>query len=226
MIYFDKVSKIYSPTSIALEDVSFTITPAEFVSIVGPSGAGKTTLLKLLLAEERPTTGKVFFESNDIHLLARRELPGYRRRIGMVFQDYRLLPHMTAYENVAFALEAAGKPDGDITNDTMQVLELVGLSDKLWHFPNELSGGEKQRVAIARAIVTRPDVVIADEPTGNLDPLNTMEIIKLLEKVNDLGTIVLLATHDKEIINALKRRVVTLDKGRLIRDEQRGKYVL
>lgn len=226
MIYFDKVSKVYSQTSIALEDVSFNIIPKEFVSLVGPSGAGKTTLLKLLLAEERPTSGKVFFESNDIHTLTRRELPALRRRIGMVFQDYRLLSHMTAYENVAFALEAAGRPDEEIQTDTVQVMEIVGLQDKAWHFPSELSGGEKQRVAIARAIVTRPDVIIADEPTGNLDPLNTMEIIKLLEKINDLGTIVLLATHDKEIINALKRRVVTLDRGRVVRDEQRGKYVL
>lgn len=226
MIYFSNVSKVYSPTSIALEDISFTITPAEFVSIVGPSGAGKTTLLKLLLAEERPTAGKIFFESSDVHSLSKYELPRLRRRMGMVFQDYRLLPHKTAYENVAFALEAAGKPDEDIQSDVTQVLELVGLMDKAWHFPSELSGGEKQRVAIARAIVTRPDVVIADEPTGNLDPLNTREIVKLLEKINDLGTTVLLATHDKEIINALKRRVVTLDKGRLIHDEQRGKYVL
>lgn len=226
MIYFSNVSKVYSQTSIALEDVSFTITPAEFVSIVGPSGAGKTTLLKLLLAEERPTAGKIFFESSDVHSLSKYELPQLRRRMGMVFQDYRLLPHKTAYENVAFALEAAGKPDEDIQSDVTQVLELVCLMDKAWHFPGELSGGEKQRVAIARAIVTRPDVVIADEPTGNLDPLNTREIVKLLEKINDLGTTVLLATHDKEIINALKRRVVTLDKGRLIHDEQRGKYVL
>jgi cell division transport system ATP-binding protein len=226
MIYFDNVSKIYSATSIALEDVSFSIVPKEFISLVGPSGAGKTTLLKLLLAEERPTAGKVFFESNNIHELSRGELPALRRRIGMVFQDYRLLSHMTAYENVAFALEAAGQPDEEIRNDTVQVLELVGLQDKAWHFPSELSGGEKQRVAIARAIITRPDVVVADEPTGNLDPLNTLEIIKLLEKINDLGTIVLLATHDKEIINALKRRVVTLDRGRVIRDEQKGKYVL
>lgn len=226
MIYFDKVSKIYSPTSIALEDVSFNVIPKEFVSIVGSSGAGKTTLLKLLLAEERPTAGKVFFESNDVHTLTRRELPELRRRMGMVFQDYRLLSHMTAYENVAFALEAAGRPDEEIQNDTVQVLDIVGLQDKAWHFPNELSGGEKQRVAIARAIVTRPDVIIADEPTGNLDPTNTWEIVKLLEKINDLGTIVLLATHDKEIINGLKRRVVTLDRGKVVRDEQRGKYVL
>ena len=226
MIYFDKVSKIYSPTSIALEDVSFTIKPNEFVSLVGQSGAGKTTLLKLLLAEERPTSGQIFFESSDIHALLKHELPLVRRRMGVVFQDYRLLPMKTAFENVAFALEAAGRPDADISSDVIQVLELVGLADKIWNFPHELSGGEKQRVAIARAIVTRPDVVIADEPTGNLDPLNTRDIIRLLEKVNDLGTTVLLATHDKEIIDSLERRVVTLDKGRVIRDELRGRDVL
>ncbi len=226
MIYFDKVSKIYSPTSIALEDVSFSIAPKEFISLVGQSGAGKSTLLKLLLAEERPSDGKVFFESNDIHALERHELPKLRRRMGVVFQDYRLLPHKTAYENVAFAMEAAGKSDEDISHDVPQVLELVGLMDKAWHFPHELSGGEKQRVAIARAIVIRPDLIIADEPTGNLDPLNTREIIHLLEKINSLGTTVILATHDKEIINSLERRVVTLEKGKLVRDEQRGRYVL
>ena len=226
MIYFDKVSKVYSPTSIALEDVSFTIAPNEFISVVGQSGAGKSTLLKLLLAEDRPTSGKVFFESSDIHAVPREELPGIRRRMGVVFQDYRLLPQKTAYENVAFALEAGGKEDSDIKQDVPQVLELVGLMDKSWHFPHELSGGEKQRVAIARAIVSRPDVVIADEPTGHLDPLNTWDIIHLLEKVNDLKTTVILATHDKEIINFLKRRVVTLEKGKLVRDEQRGRYVL
>ena len=226
MIYFDKVSKVYSPTSIALEDVSFTIAPNEFISVVGQSGAGKSTLLKLLLAEDRPTSGKVFFESSDIHAVPKEELPEIRRRMGVVFQDYRLLPQKTAYENVAFALEAGGKEDSDIKQDVSQVLELVGLMDKSWHFPHELSGGEKQRVAIARAIVSRPDVVIADEPTGNLDPLNTLEIIRLLEKINDLGTMVILATHDKEIINSLKRRVVTREKGKLVRDEQRGRYVL
>ncbi|QQG42517.1 MAG: cell division ATP-binding protein FtsE [Candidatus Giovannonibacteria bacterium] len=226
MIYFDKVSKVYSPTSIALEDVSFAISPNEFVSIVGQSGAGKSTLLKLLLAEDRPTSGKVFFESSDVHAVPPGELPALRRRMGVVFQDYRLLPQKTAYENVSFALEAAGKGDDDIKQDAPQVLELVGLMDKAWHFPHELSGGEKQRVAIARAIVTRPDVVIADEPTGNLDPLNTWDIIRLLEKINDLGTTVILATHDKEIINSLERRVVTLEKGKVVRDEQRGRYVL
>ncbi len=226
MIYFDKVSKIYSPTSIALEDVSFTVAPKEFVSIVGQSGAGKSTLLKLLLAEDRPTSGKVFFESHDIHAISKKNLPLMRRRIGTVFQDYRLLPARTAYENIAFALEAAGKSDEEIDQDVPQALELVGLADKAWNFPHELSGGERQRVAIARAIVVRPDVVVADEPTGNLDPLNKWEIIKLLEKINHLGTTVILATHDKEVIDSLRRRVVTLEKGKILRDEERGRYVL
>lgn len=226
MIYFDRVSKVYSPTSVALEEVSFTIEPQEFVSVVGQSGAGKSTLLKLLLAEEKPTTGKVFFESLDMHKVRNRDLPAVRRRIGAIFQDYKLLPTKTAYENIAFAMEAAGKTEEDIQQDVPQVLELVGLMDKAWHFPTELSGGELQRVAIARAIVNRPDVIIADEATGNLDPINTWEIINLLEKINELGTTVILATHDKEVINSIKKRVITLEKGRIVRDEKRGKYVL
>lgn len=226
MIYFDKVSKIYSPTSIALEDVSLTVKPGEFISLVGASGAGKTTMLKLLIAEERPSSGKIFFESLDVHSLAQGELPLLRRRIGVVFQDYKLLPSRTAYENVAFALEASDKPDAEIEEAVPQVLELVGLMHRAVHFPYELSGGERQRVAIARAIINKPEVLIADEPTGNLDPIHTWEIIRLLEKVNEMGTVVILATHDKEIIDALGRRVVTLDKGRIIRDEQKGKYVL
>lgn len=226
MIYFDKVSKIYSPTSTALEDVSLTVKPGEFISLVGASGAGKTTMLKLLMAEERPSSGKVFFESLDVHSLAQEELPLLRRRMGVVFQDYKLLPSRTAYENVAFALEASDKLDAEIGEAVPQVLELVGLMNRAVHFPYELSGGERQRVAIARAIVNKPEVLIADEPTGNLDPIHTWEIIRLLEKINEMGTTVILATHDKEIIDALGRRVVTLDKGRIIRDEQKGTYVL
>ena len=217
---------MYSPTSTALEDVSFTIEPKEFISIVGQSGAGKSTLLKLLIAEEKPSSGKVYFETMDVHKIPRTELPYYRRRIGTVFQDFRLLPSKTAYENIAFAMEAAGAADEEIETDVPQVMELVGLVSKAWHFPNELSGGEKQRVGIARAIVNRPDVIIADEPTGNLDPINTMEIIELLKKINSLGTTVILASHDKEIIDSLNRRVITLENGRLIRDSKKGKYVL
>ena len=225
MIFFDNVSKIYSPTSTALEGVTLRIQPKEFVSLVGPSGSGKTTLLRLLIAEERPTEGRVFFDQDEITALRPKELPYLRRRIGKVFQDYRLLPTKTAMENVAFAMEASGKSAEEILHDVPQVLELVGLTDKMSHFPHELSGGELQRVAIARALVNRPEVFLADEQTGNLDPVNTWEIIRLLLKINELGTTVILATHDKEIIDALDRRVIELEKGRVVRDEERGKYI-
>ena len=225
MIFFDNVSKIYSPTSTALEGVTLRIQPKEFVSLVGPSGSGKTTLLRLLIAEERPTEGRVFFDQDEITALRPKELPYLRRRIGKVFQDYRLLPTKTAMENVAFAMEASGKSAEEILHDVPQVLELVGLTDKMSHFPHELSGGELQRVAIARALVNRPEVFLADEPTGNLDPVNTWEIIRLLLKINELGTTVILATHDKEIIDALDRRGIELEKGRGVRDEERGKYI-
>ena len=226
MIYFDRVSKIYSSTSTALEDVSFSIGPQEFVSIVGPSGAGKTTLLKLLIAQEKPTSGRVFFESIDVHSLPRNKLPELRRRIGCVFQDFRLLPNKTAYENIAFAMEAGGRTEEEIVADVPQVLELVGLTAKAWHFPSELSGGEQQRVAIGRAIINQPDVIIADEPTGNLDPLNTVEIIELLKKINELGTTVVLATHNKGVIDSLKKRVITIENGKIIRDDKEGSYIL
>lgn len=226
MIYFDKVSKVYSPISTALEDVSFAVDQSEFVSIVGQSGAGKTTLLKLFLAEEKPTSGNIFLESLDIHALPRKQLHRLRKRIGVVFQDFRLLPTKTAYENIAFAMQASGKTEEEIKKDVPQVLEVVGLIEKSASFPSELSGGERQRVAIARAIINRPDVIIADEPTGNLDPLNVQEIIELLKKINELGTTVLLTTHNKDIINSLGRRVITLEKGRVIRDDKKGKYVI
>ncbi len=226
MVYFDKITKRYSPTVLALDEVSFAIEPQEFVSIVGQSGAGKSTLLKLLLAEEKPTSGKVFFESQDVHSLSRGKLPILRRRIGCVFQDFRLLPSKTAYENIAFAMEAAGKTDEEINESVSQVLEVVGLTDKSWHFPHELSGGEKQRVAIARAIVNQPDLIIADEPTGNLDPLNSREIIEVLKKINEIGTTVFMATHNKDVVNSLGRRVITIEKGKIIRDDKGGRYVL
>ena len=226
MIYFDNVSKIYNAGSVALDSVSFVIEPREFVSIVGQSGAGKSTLIKLLLAEERPTSGKVFFESQNIHKLSRKEIPFVRRKIGAVFQDFRLLPMKTAYENVAFALEAAGRDDAEIASDVPHVLDLVGLADRADYFPHELSGGQKQRVAIARALVNRPEVLVADEATGNLDPINSWEIIRLFGKINELGTTVVLATHNKEIIDTIDKRVVTLENGRVVRDEKRGRYVL
>jgi len=226
MIYFDKVSKIYSPTSIALEDVSFAIDQGEFVSIVGQSGAGKTTLLKLFLAEEKPSSGNIFLESLDINAVPRRQLHLLRKRIGVVFQDFRLLPTKTAYENIAFAMQAAGKMEKEIEKDVPQVLEVVGLVEKSSHFPSELSGGERQRVAIARAIINRPDVIVADEPTGNLDPINVQEIIELLKKIHELGTTVLLTTHNKDIINSLGKRVITLEKGKVVRDDKKGKYLI
>ena len=191
MIYFDKVSKRYADDTLALDDVSFSVAPGEFISIVGHSGAGKTTLIKMLLAEERPTEGSVFFESLNVHTVPRGQIPGLRRRIGTVFQDFRLLPQKTAYENIAFAMEAAGRDDAEIASDVPQVLELVDLAEKIWNFPHQLSGGQKQRIAIARAIINQPDVLIADEPTGNLDPINTHEIVEILKKINDLGTTVI-----------------------------------
>ncbi len=226
MITFDKVSKIYSDDSRALEEVTFAIDPGEFVSIVGHSGAGKTTLLKLLLLEEYPTEGSVLLGETDIHELDKREVSDLRRRIGMIFQDFRLLPHKTAFENIAFAMEAAGREDQDIESDVPYALELVGLLDKAWKFPNQMSGGEKQRLAIARAIVNQPDVLVADEPTGNLDPLNTYEVVQILKKINDLGTTVLLTTHNKGVIDGLGKRVITMDRGRITRDDKEGRYVL
>jgi len=227
MIYFDNVSKLYnSGNSVALEGVSFQVAPKEFVSIVGHSGAGKTTLLKMLIAEDKPTAGQVFFESLDIHKIPRTKLPKYRRKIGTVFQDFKLLPHMTAYENIAFAMEANGRSDEEIRENVPQALALVDLEDKIWNFPGELSGGEKQRVAIARAIVNQPDIIIADEPTGNLDPIATYEVVQILKKINDLGTTVIMTTHNKGVIDELGRRVITMDEGRIVRDDQEGKYVL
>jgi len=226
MIYFDKVSKIYSDKSIALDDVSFDVSPGEFVSVVGHSGAGKTTLLKMIMAEEKPTNGKVFFQSIDIHKVPVKNMNQMRRKIGAIFQDFRLLPHKNAFENISFAMEAAGRTDEEIDSDVPHVLDLVGLSHKMWSFPHELSGGEKQRVAIARAIVNQPDIILADEPTGNLDPLNTHEIIQILKKINDLGTTVFLTTHNKGVIDSLGKRVITMDQGKIVRDDPTGRYVL
>lgn len=227
MIYFDKVTKIYfdgAPAAVA--DVTLSIDPGEFVSIVGHSGAGKTTLLKMLFAEVYPTEGSVYFGSRQISEFTEKELLKLRRNIGTVFQDFRLLPTKNVYENIAFALEVAGKNDEDIQADVPHVLDLVGLADKIWSFPNELSGGEQQRIAIARAIVNQPDVLIADEPTGNLDPINAHDVVEILKKINDLGTTVLLTTHNKTVVDTIGRRVVTMDKGRVIRDDKQGKYVL
>lgn len=226
MIYFDKVSKIYDDATEALKQISLRIEPKEFVSIVGHSGAGKTTLIKMLLAEETPTGGAVFFESTNIHDLKKRDITKLRRRIGTIFQDFRLIPHKTVYENIAFAMEAAGRTDEEILEDVPYVLELVDLVHKAENFPRELSGGEKQRVAIARAIVNRPDVIVADEPTGNLDPINTYDIVQIFKKINDLGTTVILTTHNKGVVEEIGRRVVTMEDGQIVRDDSSGKYVM
>lgn len=226
MIFFDKVSKVYPDNCIAVQDISLSIEPKEFVSIAGHSGAGKTTLLKMFLAEEKPTEGKVFFDSIDVHALDKKEINDFRRRIGMVFQDYRLLENRTIYENIAFTMEAAGRSDEEIEADVPHVLELVDLLPKIWNFPRELSGGEKQRVAIARALVNQPDVIIADEPTGNLDPVNTYDVVQILKRINDMGTTVILTTHNKGIIDSLGKRVITMDHGKIIRDDKEGKYFI
>jgi cell division transport system ATP-binding protein len=225
MIYFDKVTKVYRKGATpSLADVTLTVAGGEFVSVVGHSGAGKTTLLRLLLAEEAPTAGSVFFESVDVQALRRHEIPRYRRRIGSVFQDFKLLPKQTAYENIAFAMEAAGKSDEEIATDVPYALDLVDLGDKRWHFPHELSGGEKQRLAIARALINQPDVLVADEPTGNLDPAATDEVMQILKKINGLGTTVILSSHDKSMVDRLKRRVIELERGKMVRDDEVGKY--
>lgn len=226
MIYFNNVSKKYDKDSIALEDVNLTIKAGEFVSIVGHSGAGKTTLAKMILAEERPTTGSICFESVDIHKLKNKDLTKLRRRIGAVFQDFKLLTNKTAYENIAFAMESVGKSDQEIVNDVPHVLDLVDLSHKIFHFPHQMSGGEKQRLAIARAIINQPEIIIADEPTGNLDPVSTYEVIQILKKINDLGTTVVLTTHNRGVVDSIGKRVITMEKGRVVRDDKDGKYII
>jgi len=226
IVEFQNVYKVYNSRFTALEDVSFKIKPGEFVSIVGISGAGKTTIVKLLIGEEKPTKGRIFFNSYEVNKLKPYQLPAYRRNLGIIFQDFRLLPEKTVFENVAYALEVEGHPQRRINKLVPYLLKMVGLEDKARNFPRELSGGEKQRTAIARAMINQPQLVIADEPTGNLDPFNTWEVIKLLVKINQAGSTVILATHNKEIIDTLGQRVITLEKGRVIRDEQHGQFVL
>ncbi|OGG40714.1 cell division ATP-binding protein FtsE [Candidatus Jorgensenbacteria bacterium RIFCSPLOWO2_01_FULL_45_25b] len=224
MINFQKVTKTYNHKLDALDKVTFKIQPNEFVSLVGKSGAGKSTVIKLLIGEEKPTSGKVLFDTFEVSKLDQKEMPAFRRQVGVIFQDFRLLAKKTAFENVAFALEVEGRPEREINELVPQVLDMVGLKDKAFHFPAELSGGEKQRVAIARAMINRPKVIIADEPTGNLDPFNSWEVIKLLMKINELGSTIILATHDKHIVDALGERVITIEDGRIVNDEATGKF--
>ena len=224
LIALDKESKIYPGEFIALEDVSCKIGQGEFVSLVGASGAGKSTLLKMIYANERPTYGAVYFGGRDIASIPDRLLPFYRRNFGTVFQDFKLLPKKTVFENVAYALEVQGKSNAQIREEVPKILELVGMDDQMDKYPEQISGGEAQRVALARAVISRPRVLIADEPTGNLDPQSTDEIMRLLVKINELGTTVILATHDQTIVNRLHKRVIVLNQGRIVRDDAKGKY--
>ncbi|WP_286955801.1 MULTISPECIES: cell division ATP-binding protein FtsE [Arsenicicoccus] len=227
MIRFDHVSKVYPRTTRpALDDVSASIERGQFAFVVGSSGSGKSTLLRLVLKEETATSGRVQVAGRELERLPRRDVPALRREIGCVFQDFRLLPAKTVTDNVAFALQVIGGRRRDIRRQVGETLEMVGLQDLGRRLPHELSGGEQQRVAIARAIVNRPSILLADEPTGNLDPATSLDIINLLDQINRRGTTVLMATHDDEIVNAMRRRVLELDEGRLVRDDERGEYAL
>ncbi len=226
IIHFKNVSKIYHPHSIGVQGINLRIRSGEFVSIVGASGMGKTTLAKLLIAEERPTHGSIIVGGWDISRIRSSEIPALRRQIGVVFQDFKLLPQKTVFENVAFALEVCGASNAKINQIVPQVLRIVGVEGKADRYPRQLSGGEQQRVVVARSLVHRPKILVADEPTGNLDTLNTKEIISLLTKINEFGTTVLLVTHNREVVNSLKRRVLTIDQGQIVGDHEEGKYVI
>lgn len=224
MIRFDSVTKKYKDDFIALENINLEIKDGEFISLIGQSGAGKSTLLKLIYAEESPTIGTVFFREKPLDSIGKRKLPQHRRNIGTVFQDFKLLPQKTAFENVAYALEVSGAPTIEIADDVPQILDIVGLGEKMSKFPHELSGGEQQKVAMARALIHKPMVIVADEPTGNLDPVSSGEIIDLLLKINELGTTVILASHDKDIVNKAAKRMVVLERGQIIGDDVKGEY--
>lgn len=226
MIYFKNVSKIYPPDVVAVRDVHLQIEPGEFVSIVGQSGTGKSTLVKLMIAEEMPTIGDIQINNWNIAGISAKEIPFLRRQIGVIFQDFKLLEKKTVFENVSFALQVCGVSNKRINMVVPQVLEIVGLDKKAHRFPFQLSGGEQQRVVIARSLVHAPKIIVADEPTGNLDTLNTHEVIEILKKINELGVTIVLVTHNREIVNLLRRRVITLDNGMIINDQEKGKYVL
>jgi len=223
LIDIQKISKYYGNIR-AVDRISFKIKSGEFVCLVGPSGAGKTTLIKLLTCEEKPTSGRILVSQRDIHLLPKKDIPFYRRKIGVVFQDFKLLPTKSVYENVAYALEVCGMPTKIIKQRVPQILDLVGLKNRAKNCPEELSGGEKQRCSLARALVHKPKLLIADEPTGNLDPKTSWDIIELLLKINQRGTTIILATHGKDIVNALRKRVIALKGGKLLTDQERGTY--
>ena len=225
MINFDNVTKIYpNQNRAALENVDLTVNKGEFVFLVGPSGSGKSTFLRLILKEERPSEGRIHVAGKDLARLTNWKVPHLRRRIGCVFQDFRLLPNKNVYQNVAFALEVIGKPRRFIRRVVPEVIDLVGLEGKHERMPDELSGGEQQRVAMARAFVNRPMILLADEPTGNIDPATSIGIMKVLDRINRTGTTVVMATHDSNIVDSMRRRVIELDRGSVIRDQNRGVY--
>lgn len=224
MIEFKNTTKIYENNVFALSNMNLDIDRGEFVFLVGPSGAGKSTFIKLLLKEVEPTNGRIIVNGEDITKIKRKDIPYYRRKIGMVFQDFRLIPTLNVYENVAFAMRVVEANQKEIRKRVPMVLAMVGLSKKYKCFPNELSGGEQQRVALARAIVNNPSMLIADEPTGNLDPETSIEIVKILNDINHAGTTIIMATHDKSIVDNMKKRVIAVEKGIIVRDEQRGRY--
>ncbi len=224
MLIMNDVSKVYPGGSVALQNVNVHIEPGEFVFVVGPSGAGKSTFIKMLFREVLPTTGSIFVNGMDILSLESREIPFMRRQLGIIFQDYRLLPDRTVYENVAFAMQVIEAPHRKIKRQVLNVLDLVGLRHRANAYPNELSGGEQQRIAIARAIVNDPVFVIADEPTGNLDPETSWEIMEIFKEINETGTTIVMATHDKEVVDAMAKRVIAIEKGNIVRDEKEGVY--
>jgi len=226
MIKIRNISKTYSPNIQVIKDLSLHVKPGEFVSIVGQSGSGKTTLVKALIGEEKVDEGKIIVGGWDITDIGQREVPFLRRQIGVIFQDYKLLPKKTLFENVAFALEVSGADSERINNIVPHVLKIVGLEDKLGRYPHEISGGEKQRTTIARALVHSPKVLLADEPTGNLDAINAGDIVDLLLSINKFGTTVVFVSHNKEIVNRLNKRVITVDNGEVISDKQKGKYII
>jgi cell division transport system ATP-binding protein len=224
MIRLESVTKAYKGTTVALRDVSVDIQKGEFVFLVGPSGSGKSTFLHLLTKEETPESGKIWVAGKDLDSLGHWKVPYLRRNIGCVFQDFRLLPNKTVYDNVAFALEVIGRPRHVVRSQVPQILDLVGLAKKMSSYPDELSGGEQQRVSIARAFVNRPLILLADEPTGNLDPTTTDGIMRLLDRINRTGTTVVMATHDQQIVDSMRRRVIELDRGSVVRDQSHGVY--
>ncbi len=226
MIDFKNVKKIYNTDYVALDDITFHVEKGEFASIVGMSGAGKSTLMRLFTKEVSPTSGDIVIDGENLNDIKNNEIPFFRRKFGTIFQDFKLLDYRTSFENVGFAMEVSDSSDEEILKDVPKILSIVGLKDKASYFPDQLSGGERQRLAIARAMIHRPKILLADEPTGNLDLVNSYDVVKLLLKINEFGTTVLLATHDTNVVNRIGKRVITMEKGKITRDQKSGKYII